>query len=45
MTSITSLARTRPYDTGVSSQGIGTVRRILVVDDVPMVRAVLVGYL
>jgi DNA-binding response OmpR family regulator len=30
---------------GVSSQGNGTVRRILVVDDEPMVREVLVGYL
>ncbi len=30
---------------GVSSQGNGAVRRILVVDDEPMVREVLVGYL
>ena len=36
---------TSPYDVAVSPRGNGTVRRILVVDDEPMVREVLVGYL
>jgi len=40
-----NLAGTRLYDMGVSLQGNGSVRRILVVDDEPMVREVLVGYL
>ena len=34
-----------PYDGAMFPQGNGTVRRILVVDDEPMVREVLVGYL
>ena len=34
-----------PYDGGMSVEGNGTVLRILVVDDEPMVREVLAGYL
>ena len=43
--SASSLAGTRPYDGAVSPHGNGAVSRILVVDDEPMVREVLVGYL
>ena len=39
------LAGTQPYDGAVSPNGNGAVRRILVVDDEPMVREVLVTYL
>ncbi len=39
------LTGTQPYDGAVSPNGSGAVRRILVVDDEPMVREVLVTYL
>ena len=39
------LTGTQPYDGAVSPNGNGAVRRILVVDDEPMVREVLVTYL
>ncbi len=39
------LKGTQPYDGAVSPNGNGAVRRILVVDDEPMVREVLVTYL
>ncbi len=39
------LTGTQPYDGAVSPTGNGAVRRILVVDDEPMVREVLVTYL
>jgi len=39
------LTGTQPYDGAVSPKGNGAVRRILVVDDEPMVREVLVTYL
>jgi len=42
---VRSASLTATYDGPVSSQGNGGVRRILVVDDEPMVREVLVGYL
>jgi two-component system, OmpR family, phosphate regulon response regulator PhoB len=39
------MTQSRTYDGVMSPSGNGTVRRILVVDDEPMVREVLVGYL